>query len=73
MGMFCVMCTVGGCNQCACVASGEDQVCGDHWNMRQERQEAEDALELRMRRIDEAKTLGDLRPLLRELVERSFN
>jgi hypothetical protein len=41
--------------------------------MRQERQEAEDALESRLSRIDEAKTLDDLRPLLRELVERSFN
>ena len=66
-------CTVGGCRQAACLASGGNQVCGLHWKMRQERQEAEDALESRLSRIDEAKTLDDLRPLLRELVERSFN
>jgi hypothetical protein len=64
---------VEGCNQRASLQSGDDLLCGDHWKMRQERQEAEDALESRLSRIDEAKTLDDLRPLLRELVERSFN
>jgi hypothetical protein len=72
MGMFRVMCTVRGCNQCACVASGEDQVCGDHWKATREHRAVESE-KGELLRLAEGGDADDIREVLRRLIERSFN
>jgi len=72
MGMFRVMCTVGGCNQCACVASGEDQVCGDHWKATLEHRAVESEKD-ELLRLAEGVNDYDTSEILRRLIERSFN
>jgi hypothetical protein len=72
MGMFRVMCTVGSCNQRACVASGEDQVCGDHWKATLEHRAVESQKD-ELLRLTEGGDADDIREVLRRLIERSFN
>jgi hypothetical protein len=70
--MFRVMCTVGGCKQCACLASGDDQVCGLHWKATLEHR-AVGSQKDELLRLTEGGDADDIREVLRRLIERSFN
>jgi len=65
-------CTVGGCSQAACLASGEDRVCGDHWNMTLEHRAVESDKEELLRLAARVNDY-DTSEILRRLIERSFN
>ena len=57
------------CSQHACLASGSLQYCGDHWRDHQAQEQAQDQLSIRLQRLEEAETVDDLKPLIRELIE----
>lgn len=65
-------CQVGSCNQQACFASGEDRVCGTHWKATLEHRAIATERDVLLRDINAAETVDDLRPILLQLVERSF-
>jgi hypothetical protein len=67
-----LQCTVGGCRQQACLASGEDQVCGDHWKATLEHRAVESEKDELLNMVKWASTKADYREILRRLVERSF-
>lgn len=65
-------CSVGSCNQQACLASGEDQVCVDHWRATLEHRAQEDERSFLIRRVRDADDVYELRDLVVELVEKVY-
>jgi hypothetical protein len=65
-------CSVSGCNQRSCLASGDDMLCGDHWKEALERVEVEDEKSEMLRLASMARDGDDIREVLRLLIERSF-
>lgn len=65
-------CTYGSCRQQACLASGPLQFCGDHWRDNQAAMRSTIELSDRLEQLDNAVTLDDIKPLLRELIEARY-
>lgn len=68
-----VKCCMTGCNQWACLASGDEKLCGSHWRTLLDRNAAEvdrrdllDAIDA----LDNFSTIEDVRTVLRDIAER---
>lgn len=68
-----VLCAVEGCNQRASLQSGDDLLCGEHWEEQLERQEVAEEKEELLRLVEGARDGERIREVLRRLIERSFN
>lgn len=64
-------CTAAGCRQAACLASGDERLCGDHWRDYQLTERGKYSRAAILADIDAAKTIADVRDILRRIVEGS--